>query len=301
MDSVLTARYYKTPYDTNYVVRPEGRLTLKFRLNQTGNSIHAKGTVNDIYSKADLHTSHKTTVAIVGIYRGIGVGVAVNPAKWKGIYKDYEFNLNYYSNRLSLDASYQRSSTLSGDIERNGMQRLESGDVNMNVLNLAGYYTFNHRRFSFPAAFTQSYIQLRSAGSWLAGFSYQGGSIETSDDLITKNPKAPEVRIYTGHVGIGGGYGYNFVLGRKWLLHFSALPTFVVYNRNNFTVNGERKRAKHMRFNMIFNERAAIVHNFSSRCFAGITLVMNNSIFDDDVVVVNQNKWRARAFVGVRL
>lgn len=301
VDSVLTARYYKTPYDTNYVVRPEGRLTLKFRLNQTGNSIHAKGTVNDIYSKADLSTSHKTTVAIVGIYRGIGVGVAVNPAKWKGIYKDYEFNLNYYSNRLSLDASYQRSSTLSGDIERNGMQRLESGDVNMNVLNLAGYYTFNHRRFSFPAAFTQSYIQLRSAGSWLAGFSYQGGSIETSDDLKTKNPKAPEVRIYTGHVGIGGGYGYNFVLGRKWLLHFSALPTFVVYNRNNFTVNGERKRAKHMRFNMIFNERAAIVHNFSSRCFAGITLVMNNSIFDDDVVVVNQNKWRARAFVGVRL
>ena len=301
VDSVLTARYYKTPYDTNYVVRPEGRLTLKFRLNQTGNSIHAKGTVNDIYSKADLHTSHKTTVAIVGIYRGIGVGVAVNPAKWKGIYKDYEFNLNYYSNRLSLDASYQRSSTLSGDIERNGMQRLESGDVNMNVLNLAGYYTFNHRRFSFPAAFTQSYIQLRSAGSWLAGFSYQGGSIETSDDLKTKNPKAPEVRIYTGHVGIGGGYGYNFVLGRKWLLHFSALPTFVVYNRNNFTVNGERKRAKHMRFNMIFNERAAIVHNFSSRCFAGITLVMNNSIFDDDVVVVNQNKWRARALVGVRL
>ena len=301
VDSVLTARYYKTPYDTNYVVRPEGRLTLKFRLNQTGNSIHAKGMVNDIYSKADLHTSHKTTVAIVGIYRGIGVGVAVNPAKWKGVYKDYEFNLNYYSNRLSLDASYQRSSTLSGDIERNGMQRLESGDVNMNVLNLAGYYTFNHRRFSFPAAFTQSYIQLRSAGSWLAGFSYQGGSIETSDDLKTKNPKAPEVRIYTGHVGIGGGYGYNFVLGKKWLLHFSALPTFVVYNRNNFTVNGERKRAKHMRFNMIFNERAAIVHNFSSRCFAGITLVMNNSIFDDDVVVVNQNKWRARAFVGVRL
>lgn len=301
VDSVLAARYYKTPYDTNYVVRPEGRLTLKFRLNQTGNSIHAKGTVNDIYSKADLNTSHKTTVAVVGIYRGIGVGIAVNPAKWKGIYKDYEFNLNYYSNRLSLDASYQRSSTLSGDIERNGMQRLENGDVNMNVLNLAGYYTFNHRRFSFPAAFTQSYIQLRSAGSWLAGFSYQGGSIKTSDDLKTKNPNAPEVRIYTGHVGIGGGYGYNFVLGKKWLLHFSALPTFVVYNRNNFTVNGERKRAKHMRFNMIFNERAAIVHNFSSRCFAGITLVMNNSIFDDDVVVVNQNKWRARAFVGVRL
>lgn len=43
----------------------------------------------------------------------------------------------------------------------------------MQVLNLTGYYTFNHRRFSYPAAFTQSYIQRRSAGSWLAGISYQ--------------------------------------------------------------------------------------------------------------------------------
>ena len=301
VDSILSSRYYKTSYDTNYVVRPEGKMTLKFRLNQTGNSLHAKGTVNGIYSKADLHTSHKTTVAVAASYRGIALGLAVNPAKLSGAYKDYEFNLNYYSSRLSLDASYQRSSTLAGDIERNGIQRLENGDLSMKVLNLAGYYTFNHHRFSYPAAFTQSYVQLRSAGSWLAGFSYQGGSIRTTDELKERNPNAPDTRIYIGHFGIGGGYGYNWVLGKKWLLHFSSLPTFVVYNRNNFTVNGERKKAKRMRFNMLFNERLAVVRNFSPRFFAGATLVMNNSVFDDDVVVVNQNKWRARAFLGVRL
>ena len=302
VDSVLTDRYYDISYDTNYVVRPEGKLTLKVRINQTGNDFHAKGTVNDIYSKADLSTSHKTTFSIAGIYRGIGVGMAINPAKWKGIYKDYEFNLNYYSSSISLDFSYQRSESLAGDIHRgNNLQRLESGDIILKVVNLAGYYTFNHRRFSFPAAFTQSYIQRHSAGSWLAGISYQGGSIETSDELMAKNPNAPDVSIRIGHIGIGGGYGYNWVLGKKWLLHFSMLPTFVVYNRNKFIMNGERKEAKRMRFNMIFNERAAIVRNFSSRYFAGITLAMNNSIFDDNVVVVNQNKWRARAFFGMRL
>ena len=302
LDSALAARYYRTPYDSNYVVRPEGKLTLKTRINQTGNSFHAKGTVNDIYSKADLRTSHKTTLSVAAIYRGIGIGLAVNPGKWKGIYKDYEFNLNYYSTRLSLDFSYQRSETLGGDIRRDdNHSRLESGDITLKVANLAGYYTFNHRRFSFPAAFTQSYVQRQSAGSWLAGVSYQGGSIKTTNSLKARNPNAPDVRIYVGHVGIGGGYGYNWVLGRRWLLHFSMLPTFVVYNRNNFTVNGDRKRAKHIRFNMIFNERAAIVHNFSPRYFAGATLAMNNSIFDDDVVIVNQNKWRARAFIGMRL
>ena len=99
IDSVLSRRYYQTSYDTNYVVRPEGRLTLKVRMNQTGNSFHAKGTVNDVYAKADLSTSHKTTFSLAAIYRGIGVGVAINPAKWGGAYKDYEFNLNYYSSR----------------------------------------------------------------------------------------------------------------------------------------------------------------------------------------------------------
>ena len=118
VDSVLTERYYRTPYDSDYVVRPEGKLTLKVRMNQTGNSFHAKGTINGVHSKADLSTSHKTTFSVAGIYRGIGIGVAINPYKWGGMYKDYEFNLNYYSSRLSLDFSYQRSESLAGDIRR---------------------------------------------------------------------------------------------------------------------------------------------------------------------------------------
>lgn len=302
LDSALAARYYRTPYDTNFVIRPEGKLTLKLRLNQTGNDFHAKGTVNGFYSEADLKTSHKTTMSIGASYRGISAAVAINPAKMKGLYKDYEFNLNYYSSRLSLDFSYQRSETLAGDFTGDrGDLRLESGEALLKVLNIAGYYTFNHRRFSYPAAFTQSYIQRRSAGSWLAGISYQGGSIKTTDDLKARNPNAPDVRIYIGHVGIGGGYGYNWVPSKKWLLHLSILPTVVVYNRNNMTVNGKRKEAQHMRLNMLFNERAAVVYNFSPRYFASLTAVVNNSVFKDDNVTVNQNKWRARASFGMRL
>ena len=302
MDSVLKARYLRIRYDTNYVVRPEGTLTLKVKLNQTGNDFNAKGTVNDLYCKADLKTKNKTTVSIGASYRGISASLAINPAKIRGAYKDYEFNLNYYSSNVNIDFSYQRSGSLTGETSRGGVvSRLEEGDVTLKVVNMAGYYSFNHKQFCFPAAFTQSYIQKRSAGSWLAGFSYQGGSIKTTDALKLRNPNAPDITIKAGHVGIGGGYGYNWVLGKRWLLHLSMLPTVVVYNRNQFIVNDELKKAKQMRFNMIFNERVAIVRNFSSRIFAGATLVMNNSVFDDTMVVVNQNKWRARLFFGCRL
>ena len=299
----LGARYYNSKYDSAYVVRPEGiGLTLRLRMNQTGNSFNAKGTVNGVYSKAELSTSHKTTFSLAASYRGLGAAVAINPAKWSGIDKYYELKFNYYGRSLSLDLSYQRSESLSGDFyEDTGDKRLESGEATLKILNFVGYYTFNNRRFSYPAAFTQSYIQRRSAGSWLLGISYQGGSIKTNDEVIRqRSPNAQHVTIEFGHIGLGGGYGYNLVLGSKWLLHASILPTVVVYNRNKMIIDGENKAAKNIRFNMIFNERLAVVYNFSQRFFASVTLVMNNSVFDDKNVVINQNKWRARASLGMR-
>lgn len=302
LDSTLSARYYKIPYDTNYVIRPEGRWTLKLRYNQTGNTFHTKATIKDITTKADLSTTRKNTISLGASYRGLSASFSLNPAKMKGIYKDYELNLNYFSSRISLDFSYQRSETLSGDIRiGDRIQQLEPGDVSMKIVNVAGYYAFNYRKFSFPAAFNQNFIQRRSAGSWLAGISYQGGSIHTTEDLKTRRPEAHDVSLKFGHLGIGAGYGYNLVLGKKWLLHLSALPTIVVYNRNKLTLNEEELVAKHLRFHMIFNERVAIIYNFSKRYFAGATLVMNNSVYDNDAGIINQNKWRARAIIGLRL
>ncbi|MBR4517017.1 MAG: DUF4421 family protein [Bacteroidaceae bacterium] len=301
-DSLLTTRYYRTSYDTNYVVRPEGKLTLKLKGNQTGNSLRARGIVDDVHFKSHLSTSHKSTISIAGTYRGLSAAYSINPAKLRGFYDDYELNFNFYASRFCIDASYQESSSLSGDMTfENETLRMEQGEADMKVFNITGYYVFNHRRYSVSAAYNQSYIQRRSAGSWLAGLSYQGGSIETSDERKERYPEDHDVRIYVGHVGIGGGYGYNLVLGRKWLLNLTFLPTFVVYNRNQLTINDESQHAGRMKFNMLFNERAAVVYNFSSRYFVGLTGVANNSLFVDDAVTVHQNKWVAHAFVGVRL
>ena len=301
-DSILTKHYYHTPYDTNYVVRPEGRLTLKLRANLTGNGIRAKGTVRDKYFKSHLSTKHKATISIGAAYRGISAAYSINPAKLKGFYDDYELNINYYASRFCIDASYQRSSSLSGDMTVGDKNLgMAEGEADMKVYNITGYYVFNHRRYCVSAAYNQSYIQRRSAGSWLAGLSYQGGSIETSDERKERYPDDHDVRIYVGHVGIGGGYGYNLVLGRKWLLNLTFLPTFVVYNRNKLTINDESQHAGRMKFNMLFNERVAVVYNFSSRYFVGLTGVATNSLFVDDAVTVHQSKWVAHAFVGVRL
>ena len=304
VDSVLEVRYNHTPYDTNYVVRPKGSsLTLKLRGNLSGNGLLAKGTVNELPIKSNLKTNHKATISIAAAYRGISAAFSLNPAKMKGTYEDYELNVSYYASRFCIDASYQRSSSLSGEIHYGDrVFPVESDDANMKVFNITGYYVFNHRHYSVSSAFTQSYIQQRSAGSWLAGLSYQAGSVKPGDALMERHSDALDIRIRFGHFGLGGGYGYNLVLGknRNWLLHFSLLPTIVVYNRNKITVNDEKRDVGHMRFDMFMNGRAAVVYNFS-RYFVGANALASSNLFTDKRVRVYQNKWIAHAFVGVRL
>jgi len=149
----------------------------------------------------------------------------------------------------------------------------------------------------------QNHNQRRSAGSWLAGISFQAGSIKTTDELKERSPLAPEVQLKFINAALGGGYGYNFVLGRRsqWLFHLSALPSIVVYKHNSLTVNHQEKRDNGLSFNMIFNERAAIIYHFSPRFHAGASVIMSNSIFDNGKITVNQNEWLVRAFFGVRL
>ena len=303
LDKKLTTKYFKVKTDTNYVVRPKEKWLFRLLGNYAGNYIHAKGTVNNVYSKYDLHTHHNASVGLEVNYCDLAVALTLNPDKLRGIYDDYELNLEYHGNKFSVDFNYLRSTSLKGDIKLGNIDHLDEDGLRMNVVNASAYYIFNHRKFSYPAALYQNYYQVRSAGSWLAGISFQAGSIKTTDELKARSPLAPEVHLKFLNVALGGGYGYNLVLGQRsqWLLHLSAIPSFVVYKHNRLTVNNDEKKDHGLNFNMIFNERAAVVYYFSPRYHCGASVIMSNSLFDNDKVTVNQNKWIARAFFGFRL
>ena len=70
---------------------------------------------------------------------------------------------------------------------------------------------------------------------------------------------------------------------------------------NKLTVNDEEISDDRTSLNMIFNERASLVYHFSPRSFVGASFIMSNSVFDDTNVVIRQNKWMLRTFVGLRL
>ena len=178
VEDVLRKNREKKNFDTLYMARPDYKLTLKLRGNLSGNSIHARYDDEGGKIKTKLNTSTRATVSVGVNYMGLAAGLAINPANLSGKNKDMEFNLSAYFNRFGLEGYYQQSKTLSGTMSQgDASYHLDKGVLRLASVYLTGYYAFNHRRFSYPAAFTQSFLQKRSAGSWLVSFSYQGGSI----------------------------------------------------------------------------------------------------------------------------
>ena len=245
-----------------------------------------------------MSTAHKATLSLAANYRGLSAALAVNPGNLSGKDKDFELNLNAFANRYGIDVVYQAAKSLTGKSVFNGESfHLDKGMIDMKMLNVNGYYAFNYRRFSYPAAFNQSYIQKHSAGSWLVGFSFMGGRMKTT---ASKPENTPLLRTYVGHFGVGGGYAYNLVLYQKWLLHLSFLPSIVVANRNNVEIDGDKRYMKTSFPDMIFVERAAVVRDFGS-CFVGCTFSMSNSLLYNNLIDIDYRKWRLRLCMGFRI
>lgn len=311
-DSLLAAKYNKKTFDTAYIARPNARWTIKLRGNLSGADIQTNSKVDGVSHKTQVMADFRGTLSMAVAYRGVGLGLAVNPAKLAGKNRDYEFNLNSYSNRYGFDVVYLSSKTYHGHTDV-GDARVDipKGLISQKALNLNFYYAFNYRKFSFPAAFSQSYIQKQSAGSWMVGASFDGSKTEVSTD--EEHPSLRPITIRLNEFAIGGGYGYNLVVGKHLLFHLSALPTITVYSHdytkvtNQVTNEEGQEESVSTRNNMkyhfpsaIITGRGAALYSWRNK-FAGATVVYNFSVAgDEDHLQLMRNKWRLRMFFGFR-
>lgn len=299
VDSVLTSKYNKVNYDTNYISRPQGTLTLRATINESGNTIRYKGVINNLRVRTRLSTDNATTVSFEANYKGLSAGFSLNPKRLSGKNKDNEMQLNIYTNSFSLDAKYQMAKTLSGDFKSSGNTlSLNRGMTDFKMLNLTGYYVFNSKRFSYSAAFTQAYLQKRSVGSWLAGISYQGGRLKYPGNIAKE---IPQLKLSVANIAVGAGYAYNFVIGERWLLHASTLPTIVVYNHNNMSVGTEKRKVGYHFPELIFNGRIAVVFNINQNQFIAMTGNFTNSLYHSNNSYLMNNNWIMHLSYGIRL
>ena len=295
VDSILSVRYRKGNIDTAFITRPATKWTVTARLNVSGAKIEAKGIDNGLHFNSEMKAAYKSTLSLGVSYLGFSLSAALNPAKLMGKYRDYELNFNSYGRRFGFDVIYQDAHNFTGWHDHEGMERIELTDglLKVKTLNVNAFYVFNSRRFSYPAAFSQSYIQRHSAGSFLLAASGQGQHATLDWEQ--------EMQLKMTNLALGAGYGYNYVPGQGWLLHISALPTFIVYSNTSMTF-GDTRVPLHYHFpEAIITGRGSVVRQWTNK-FAGLSMVYNfTNIGHEESLAIHNTKWRVRTFFGLRI
>lgn len=159
------------------------------------------------------------------------------------------FNLSLYTAMLGGDFYYRntndfRIKTIYIDDEKYDFSHLEGssfGGFNVKSWGFNTYYIFKHRRHSYPAAYNQSTCQKISSGAPLVGFGYGNYSLKMDWESLGN---AVEGTIDDTELGKGmfdeigyqcyslyGGYSYNWVFARNWLLGASATAA-ISYNHS---------------------------------------------------------------------
>lgn len=198
-----------------------------------------------------------------------------------------EFDLSLYSSKLGVDIFYRRTGNnykihkirgFSDDIPSNYSENFNGLKVDIKGLNL--YYIFNNRKFSYPAAFSQSTNQRRNAGTFIAGFSISKHNLDFDYLQLPEyiqtnmNPGMKVNKIKYTNANISFGYAYNWVFARNCLACLSLTPA-IAYKASDVDAETHEGKTWYGKLNLDFLLRAGVVYN-NGKYFVGSSFVGKN-------------------------
>lgn len=293
--------------DTLYAVRNNYRFSIKPRTD-ISIGIFEFGWKQD--GERQQYTINSAPLYKVGAnfsYRNLTIGFQRDVERFfKGKRaNNTEFGASLYGTMLGGDYFYSSSNRYTIHSEQNKEWHLRVSCFRSKRLQANGYWVLNHRRFSYPAVFTQSYRQKRSCGSIILGLSLHAEQLELDTDAL---PEALTERLNTSEyaheinyrsLNIGMGYAYNWVLGRRWMLHGSFLPSFSTFKRARLKFPTHTDRLSVDKVNVGGIARLGVLWD-RSRNFAGFTTIINMYNMGQKPVDISSFYIRNRIFYGVR-
>lgn len=212
-----------------------------------------------------------------------------------------------------------------------------SAPMTIQTLIFDGFYIFNHKRFSYAAAYNQKTFQVRSAGSPIAGLMGYYADFDYDQarnaGLIYAMDGIGRLRQY--QLSLGAGYAYNYVPAKGWLVSGMFMPMLTMLNRtriNTYTSNFKDVSKEHLlelvlseeedaeypdvsdeyqiesqgvhssnnRLALNFTTRLSVTYNWN-RYFINANGQFNNFNFKHKAMHGHLNDWYINASVGVRL
>lgn len=236
--------------DPNYIEVPNKpwQLILRFNTNDmdltsqtklTQEQIAAKGLEGELNWRTTIQPTASTSIGAWIGYRGYGLGYSFSLSKKEG--NNFTFSATGSNYSLSMHFRRFKTNSMTAHIwgydedgpqdETSNGETLDPMTIHTTLIN--GFYMLNGKRFSHAAAYDQSVIQRRSAGSLVVGGSWFYQSFDYVSDfnapIIQLVSNIGRTQIYEGSLTLG--YAYNWVPMKDLLINVTALPMITFYNR----------------------------------------------------------------------
>ena len=230
--------------DRNYIDAPEKpwQLIAKGNVNQTIVSMNADGNILgvDYSARPYLKTQPSQYVGFWAGYRGYGIGYTVNVGGDKGSNLVFGATGGAYGVNVRIHSFDNSNPSINLNSELLSEEEQETWDdvqlidpIHVRTVIADGYYMFNGKKFSYAAAYDQSVIQKRSAGSLMAGLMYNYTRIDyatdLNGDLVYLMHGLGKVKLWQGSAGVG--YAYNWVPARGLLVNVMLMPMVTFVNK----------------------------------------------------------------------
>lgn len=240
-------------------------------------------------------------------WRWLSVGYGIDLSEHQ---PSTDFSMNLYSPRIGLDLFYRKNNKghkirkLSG-FEENGAPLARYNDyfdgLTVKQLGFNLYYIFN-RRFSYPAAYSNSTNQRMSAGSFILGVNYNEQDFTfdytglDSRILQLMRPGMKFDKIKFHDLSLNFGYSYNWVFAKNCVANLSLTPA-IGYKNTSLKLKNTRNLLSSINFDLI--TRAAVVYN-NGKYYAGASLVSHTYSYNKSQISLVNGFGYVKVFVGFK-
>jgi len=205
-----------------------------------------------------------------------------------------EIEFSIYSSQIGVDLFYRRTGNdykirrvdIGNGVNTRELRDIPFDGINVGITGANLYYVFNHKHFSYPAAFSQSTCQKLSCGSWMAGVGYTQNSIqldyEKLKDVVEANTPEGTAMLDSGlmfnkvkytDVSASCGYAYNWVFAKNCLFCASAMLglSYKHTSGENDFINSFK--LSNLNFDAV--GRFGVVYN-NTRWYTGLSAIMHS-------------------------
>ena len=209
-----------------------------------------------------------------------------------------QIDLSLYTSAIGIDIFYRRtghdynirSVDLGEGVDTRQLNGISFDGLKVGMTGFNIYYITNHRKFSYPAAFSQSTCQLRSCGSPIFGIGYTVHTMDLDYDklqsVVASHVPETDYQLDEGlkfskvkykDFSISGGYAYNYVFTKN-IMVAASLSLAVGYKH----ATGDRENFKSILRDFSFSNlnldlvgRFGLIWN-TSKWYAGSSAIIHS-------------------------